>query len=197
MPPKEMESAGAILKTELGLTVKIMPVRPLPVKGAYDSGHHAFAAGKLERAVRYAYGEKFPTDGMLFYILLADAINDDGINVLLNNLPDFGMASFSRMPIAATSVVPDRLIAVTTGRQILHNTMRENRYCNNYPCMMAAISSFLRCSELDFKICSECMPIIKQGNIRRALRRMANRNVVNHCSKEEIKNFEEYKKEWK
>ena len=42
---------------------------------------------------------------------------------------------------------------------------------------MAAISNFLRCSEWDFKICSECMPIIKQGNIRRALRRMANRNI--------------------
>ena len=196
MPPKEVEAAAAILEKELGLTVKILPVRPLPVKGAYDAGHHAFAAGKLELAVRYAYGDAFPTDGMLFHILLSDAINDDGINVLFNNLPDFGMASFSRMPIAATSVDPVKLIAVSTTRQILNNTMRENKYCNNYPCMMAAISSFSRCSELDFKICSECMTVIKQGNIRRALRRMANRNVERHCSQAEIKNFEEYKKEW-
>ncbi len=197
MPPKEVEAAAAILEKELGLTVKIMPVRPLPVKGAYDSGHHAFVAGKLERAVRYAYGDTFPTDGMLFHILLSDAINSDSINVLFNNLPDFGMASFSRMPIAATSVDTVKLIAVSTTRQILNNTMRENKYCNNYPCMMAAISSFIRCAELDFKICSECMSVIKKGNIRRALRRMANRNVERHCSKEEIKNFEEYKKEWK
>ena len=197
MPPKEVESAAAMLEKELGLTVKILPVRPLPVKGAYDAGHHAFAAGKLELAVRYAYGDAFPTDGMLFYILLSDAINNDGINVLFNNLPDFGIASFSRMPIAATTVDSVKLIAVATTRQILNNTMRENKYCNNYPCMMAAISSFIRCNELDFKICSECMPVIKKGNIRRALRRMANRNVERHCSQAEIKKFEEYKKEWK
>lgn len=197
MPPKELEAAAAMLKNELDLTVKIMPARPLPVKGAYDAGHHAFVANKLELAVRYAYGDTFPTDGMLFHILLSDAINDDSINVLINDFPDFGMASFSRMPLAATTVDLVKLIAVTTTRQILNNTMRESLYCNNYPCMMAAISSFDRCRELDFKICSECMPIIKQGNIRRALRRMANRNFERHCSKEDIKNFEEYKKEWK
>ena len=117
--------------------------------------------------------------------------------MLFNNLPDFGIASFSRMPIAATTVDSVKLIAVSTTRQILNNTMRENKYCNNYPCMMAAISSFIRCNELDFKICSECMPVIKKGNIRRALRRMANRNVERHCSQAEIKKFEEYKKEWK
>jgi hypothetical protein len=41
------------------------------------------------------------------------------------------------------------------------------------------------------------MPFIKKGNIRRALRRMGNRSYINHCTKEEIKNFKEYKRSWK
>ena len=147
--------------------------------------------------LRYAYGENYPKDGMLFYILTNEAINSDSINVLFSSMPDFGIASFARMPISAYKIDAVKVIAVSTARHVLSNTMQENRYCNNYPCMMAAIWSFDRCKEFDFKICSECMPHIKKGNIRRALRRMRNCNYVKHCTKEEIKNFEEYKRGWK
>ena len=196
MPQKELTRAAALLKTELGIEVKILPERPLPV-AAYDTGYHAFTAGKLEKAVRYACGEDYPGDGMLFFILTNDAINDDGTNVLFSSYPDFGMASFSRMPVSAMKLDVEKLIAVTTARWVLNNTMRESRYCNNYPCMMGAIYDFRRCGEFDFKICSECLPYIRKGNIRRALRRMGNRNYRNFCSREEIQNFEKYKKEWK
>lgn len=197
MPSKELTAAADMLKKELGIEVKIMPHLPMPVKGAYDAGHHAFSAEKLAKAVRYAHGENYPKDGMLFYILTNEAVNDDSINVLLSSMPDFGIATFARMPISAYKIDAVKVIAVTTARHVLNNTMQENRYCNNYPCMMAAIWSFDRCKEFDFKICSECMPYIKKGNIRRALRRMRNSNYINHCTKEEIKNFEEYKRSWK
>ncbi|MBQ8753888.1 MAG: hypothetical protein IJZ19_02545 [Lentisphaeria bacterium] len=197
MPQKELVAAADILKKELGLDVKIMQNRPMPVKGAYDVGHHAFSAEKLARAVRYAYGENYPSKGILLYILTNEAINDDSINVLFGTMPDFGIASFSRMAISAMEIDVIKVIAVSTARHILNNTMRENKYCNNYPCMMAAIWSFDRCKEFDFKICSDCIPYIKKGNIKRALRRMGNRNYVNHCSHEEIRNYEEYKKGWK
>ncbi len=197
MPQKELIAAAAMLKKELGIDVKIMPQRPMPVKGAYDSGHHAFSAEKLVKAVRYACGENYPSDGILFYILTNESVNSDSINVLFSTMSDFGMVAFSRMPISAYSIDVVKVIAVSTACHILNNTMRENRYCNNYPCMMAAIWSFNRCSEFDFKICSECMPFIKKGNIRRALRRMGNRNYAAHCTQEEIGNFEKYKEVWK
>ena len=197
MPPKELTAAAAMVKKELDIEVKIMPNRPMPVKGAYDAGHHAFSAGKLAKAIRCAYGENYPSDGILLYVLTNESINDDSINVLFSTMPDFGMASFSRMPLSGYKTDVIKVIAVSTARHLLNNTMKENRYCNNYPCMMAAIWSFDRCAEFDFKICSECMPFIRKGNIRRALRRMKNRNYLNHCTEEEIKNFTEYKKEWK
>ena len=197
MPQNELIEAAGLLKKELGIAVKIMPERPLPVTGVYDTGHHAFSGDKLQKAVRYAYGENYPDDGLLFYILTADAVNDGWVNVPFCNLPDFGTAAFSRMPVAATTIDPVKLIAVSTARMVLNNMMQKNRTCNNYPCMLAELWSVDRYKEFDFKICSECMPYVKKGNIRRALRRMSNKSYRNHCTKIEIKSYEEYKKEWK
>ena len=197
MPDNETKSAAEILKNELGLTVKVLPIQPAPVAGVYDSGHHAFLADKLERAVRYAYGEKMPADAILFYVLTSESLRSNGINVLFNTYPDFGMATFSRMFIAGYKIDNARLIAVIAARNILYNTMSEKRFCNNYPCMFAAISHFERLHELDFKLCSACLEHAKKGNVKRALRRTGNRSYLSHFSDQEKKLFDNYKEVWK
>ena len=198
IPQAELQNAAKLLKENTGLTTVILPDQKLPVKGVYSEGLHAFDGNKLNMAVRYAWGDRFPSKGLLMLNITNDAISAGNTKVLYNCTGNrIGMAAFSRMPISGEKVDFSKTLAITAARIVLYNSMRTEVWCSNYPCIFVAINYFRRCNEFEFKICEECLPKAKKNNVKRALMRFRNKNWQNYCSKKEIELFETYKKEFK
>ena len=198
IPEEELQSAAKHLKKHTGLTAILLPDQKLPLHGVYSEGLHAFDTEKLNKAVRYAWGNRFPQKGLLMLCVTNDAISRGKTKVLYDSSANaMGVSVFSRMPISGEKVDFSKTLAVTAARLVLYRSMREAVWCANYPCIFVAINHFRRCNELEFKICEECLPHAQKNNIKRILKRFHNPNWLNYYSKKEIEQFEKYKKEFK
>ena len=195
-PAAEMRRAAELLQKHTGLKTIILPERKIPNHGVYDSGKHSFNSEKIVRAVRYAFAEKYPPEGLLMMCVTFEAVNKFNINVFAGWEGDCcGLATFSAMPLVHDGVDAGRTLALTAGRYVIYNSVRSTFACINYPCMFASVNNFKRCNDLDFKICSECMEKVLKANPKRALKRFNNSNYLNYYTEEEKNNFKIYRKE--
>lgn len=197
-PGNTISEAATILQSKLGLRVCILPDKQIPVDHVYHDGNHKFHAEKILQAVRFAFNETFPKDGILMLCVTMDMIYLDkeknNLPMGYSSLPELGSIGVFSGGFFQQSGL-SKILAVITARLVLLHSLRMPHECANFPCMFASLKAG-RAQELDFQVCSQCAEKLKDANPKRGTMRFGKKSWLNYCRDADIEAFKKYRQQF-